>query len=187
MGLVHRIDRPASGVLVLARTSKAAARLARSFQSRKAHKRYFALVQGDIDLEPILQDYIRKSDRQIEIVSERTQGAKFARLRWRKLGFERGVSLLDIELETGRPHQIRLQFSSRGFHILGDYRYGGTQLFDKRNIALHAYALELDHPTKGELMRWTAPPPASWNGWCDQQWLHQVESIQLLEGALEFV
>lgn len=186
LGLVHRIDRPASGVMVLARTSKAARRLADQFQRRSVQKRYAAIVEGGRgavrtaggadhdDIEPPVglqgagrwTDFIRKRGETPEIVDAGVDGAKQAVLTWnaRPLAAhgERPRSLVDIRLETGRPHQIRLQFSSRGHPLVGDLRYGAQSRLDGRNLALHAYALTIEHPTLREPMTFCSLPPRTW-------------------------
>lgn len=175
LGLVHRLDRPASGVMVLARTSKAARRLADQFQRRSVQKCYAAIVEagnsdgrvvGPLEGAGRWTDHIRKRDESPEIVDASSDGAKRAVLTWtaRPLAADGGrhSSLADIRLETGRPHQIRLQFSSRGYPLVGDLRYGANTRLDGRNLALHAYSLTLEHPTRREPMTFCALPPRTW-------------------------
>jgi len=158
-GLVHRLDRPASGVMVIARTSKAASRLTAQWKRRVPVKRYLALVEGKVEGSGSWVDHIVKVDRRASIVSNGHPAGKKAILSYSVISSGDGLSCLDILLETGRPHQIRLQCSSRGFPILGDLRYGSERLFDGRNLALHAYSLELEHPVKLEKMEfiWKKP------------------------------
>lgn len=159
LGLVHRLDRPVGGVMVFAKTSKAAGRLSSQFKDRAAHKRYVAIVEGSTPAAGECVDWLLKdeSTNTTRAVKEGTEGAKKAILRYRTLARENGTSLVDIELLTGRPHQIRVQFSSRGFPIVGDMRYNpharpGTQ------IRLHAYTLTVKHPTLQEpLTFWSIP------------------------------
>jgi len=159
LGLVHRLDRPVGGVMVFARTSKAAARLTAQFRDRTAHKRYVAIVEGSAPASGECVDWLLKDERTntTRVVPEGTDGAKKAILRYRTLARENGTSILDVELLTGRPHQIRVQLSSRGLPILGDMRYNpnakpGTQ------IRLWAYTLTVKHPTLGEpLTFWSIP------------------------------
>lgn len=165
LGLVHRLDRPASGIMILGRTSKAAARLTQQFKNHRPIKRYWAIVIGDPGRGETWEDHMVKDERTARIVPATHAKAKSARLTWKTLGREQGCSLVDVELHTGRPHQIRLQFASRGFPLLGDVRYGATKEFDGRNLALHCHTLEVDHPTRKTPMRWTAPPPDSWGDW----------------------
>ncbi|CAM2007765.1 RluA family pseudouridine synthase [Acanthopleuribacter pedis] len=165
LGLVHRLDRPASGLMVLARTSKAAARLTRQFQARTPHKRYWALLQGRLDGAGRWEDYLIKSGRVVSVVSQKNPKAKYAALRWRALAYHKDTTLVAVELETGRPHQIRVQFASRGFPLLGDLRYRATRRFDGENLALHCFQLGLEHPTRREPMRWEQDAPATWSDW----------------------
>ena len=159
LGLVHRLDRPVGGVMVFAKTSKAATRLTNQFKDRTAHKRYAAIVEGYAPASGECVDWLYKDEKTntTRVVPEGTDGAKKAILRFRTLARENGTSLLDVELLTGRPHQIRVQLSSRGLPIVGDMRYNpkavpGTQ------IRLHAYTLTVKHPTLSEPMTfWSIP------------------------------
>ncbi len=162
LGLVHRLDRPASGVMALARTSKAAARLSEQFRKRTPEKRYLALVEGRWEGAGGGVDHLVKEGRTVRVVPEGYPGAKRAELRWRVLGTAEGLSLVEVALATGRPHQIRVQMAHRGHPLLGDVRYGAARELDGRNLALHCYLLGLTHPTRKEPMRWSAPPPAAW-------------------------
>lgn len=165
LGLVHRLDRPASGLMVLARTSKAAERLSRQFEQRTVQKRYLALVEGELRGEGTWRDHLLKEDRKVRVVSAGVAGAKAASLSWRAIATAGGCTLVDIELHTGRAHQIRLQFASRGHALLGDLRYGAQRKFDGRNLALHAYTLSFKHPTQEKQCSWTLLPPATWAGY----------------------
>jgi len=171
LGLVHRLDRPVSGVVVLARTSKAAGRLSEQFRERSPEKQYLALVEGRLLGEGERDDYLVKKDRKVEVVKPSYPGARRALLRWRSLATDRvkkgDVSLVDVELVTGRAHQVRVQLAAMGNPILGDLRYGAKRELDGRNLALHSYALTVDHPTLDERLTFRAPPPASWRGYFD--------------------
>ena len=173
VGLVHRLDRPTSGVVVLARTSKAAGRLSQQFRSRSVDKRYLAVVAGRLAEAGEAVDGIRKGrGGGVEVVPVDSEGAKRAALRWRTLARGSGRSLVEVELLTGRKHQIRAQLAARGAPVLGDFRYGNEVPFaDGRGIALHAVRLTLAHPTRKELIMFVSAPPASWFG--------------LFEGAVE--
>ena len=160
LGLVHRLDRPVGGVMVFARTSKAAARLTAQFKDRRAKKRYVAIADGDPAPYGECVDWLYKdeSTNTTRVVSEDTPGAKRAVLRYTVLAKERGTALLDVELLTGRPHQIRVQLSSRKLPIVGDMRYHpnakpGTQ------IRLWSYMLTVQHPTLNEPMTFYSIPP----------------------------
>lgn len=164
LGLVHRLDRPASGVMVFARTSKAAARLSGQFREGTPRKRYIALVEGSESGQGRCRDYLVKENETVRIVGEGYPQARHAELVWQARATRDGLSLVDIDLLTGRPHQIRVQLASRGLHILGDLRYGSRREFDGRNLALHSYRLGLEHPVLKTPAAWTALPPESWRG-----------------------
>ncbi|MDA7950701.1 MAG: RluA family pseudouridine synthase [Pirellulaceae bacterium] len=181
LGVPHRLDRPASGVLVLARHVRATKKISEQFQHRTVKKKYWALLEGEVqDDNGTWQDFMRKVPGQplSEIVSPLENKAKTAILHFRKLlvstvehnGQKHKVTWVEIELETGRTHQIRLQTSSRGHPILGDTLYKATLPFGpqyddlrKRSIALHARSLKLDHPMTRLPIEFTAPLPACWN------------------------
>ncbi|MGI6160672.1 MAG: RluA family pseudouridine synthase [Christensenellales bacterium] len=163
LGLVHRLDRPVGGVMVFARTSKAAKRLSEQFALQKPVKRYAAVVHGGKEggrlVGWILKD--GKANKVSVFASERP-GAKRAELEYTKLESVNGLSLLDVNLFTGRPHQIRAQLADAGMEIYGDMKYGGRE---KGNIALWSYMLEIEHPTLKKSMRFAEPPPDEypWN------------------------
>jgi 23S rRNA pseudouridine1911/1915/1917 synthase len=162
LGLVHRLDRPASGLMVLARTSKAAARLTDQFRLHVVEKRYLAWVEGQPDPSGALKDWLLKEEERVRVVPPGTPGGKEARLSYEVIQRLEGSALVVIRLQTGRPHQVRVQFASRGFPLVGDLRYGASQVLDGRNLALHAAALAVDHPTRTERLGWTAPLDARW-------------------------
>ncbi|MDX1430720.1 MAG: RNA pseudouridine synthase [Rhodothermales bacterium] len=162
LGLVHRLDRPASGVMVFARTSKAAARLSRQFRDRTVAKRYFALVEGRLTGSGTAVARIRKSGRGVEEVPNDAAGGMEAELFWRSELLLPSTTLVHVDLSSGRKHQIRFQLSQEHHPIVGDFRYGSTMELDGRNIALHCYSLALDHPTRKVRMSWHSRPPASW-------------------------
>lgn len=158
-GLLHRIDRPVSGVLVIARTSKAAARLTSQFKARTTVKRYLALVRGSIQGQGTLTHWIHKSEGQARIVAESHPRGKLAILEYRVLERSHGLSLVDVHLKTGRPHQIRLQFSHIGHRIIGDIRYGEKHPWEDGQLGLHAWSLSFEHPVqkKNIQVNWSAP------------------------------
>lgn len=167
LGLVHRLDRPVGGVMVFARTGKAAARLTAQFKNRQAKKRYVAIVAGQTPYCRSLSDWLLKdeSTNRTSVVQEGTKDAKLAKLRYCTLASENGTTLLDVELFTGRPHQIRVQLSHDGHPIVGDMRYNpeakaGTQ------IRLWAYALTILHPTLNEPLTFYSTP--NWNAYAPQ-------------------
>ena len=160
LGLVHRLDRPASGVVVLARTSKAASRLSEEIRSRRLRKTYWAQVAGEIPPQGQFIDQLERDAFNSRVVEH--PAGKEARLSYKRLNYADGVSLVEIALETGRHHQIRVQFSHRGFPILGDRRYGSEHPFAADAIALHAREMIIRHPTQGNEMRFVAEAHGAW-------------------------
>ena len=160
LGLVHRLDRPVSGVMVFARTSKAASRLSEQIRTRKVDKIYRAVVQGRMEASGSLENYILKdtSSNTVTVYDKELPGSKLAVLDYRTVKFYGDRSLVDIKLGTGRAHQIRAQLAYSGHPILGDRRYGDTALWGG-DIALQAYRLEFDHPTKGSRMSFEIQAP----------------------------
>ena len=166
LGLVHRLDRPVSGVMVLARTSKAAARLSTQFRTRQVRKIYWALVQGTVPPHGTLVDQIVRHG----VTSHVTRGGKGARaeLDFRRLACWQDMSWVEVVLGTGRHHQIRVQFAHYGHPVVGDLRYGATQRFTRHALALHARALTLTHPTHLTRLTFTAEPEECWPAPCKQ-------------------
>ena len=170
VGLVQRLDRPASGVMVLARTSKAATRLTEAFTAREIEKRYLAVVEGRIDGAGARTDWLVKKNERIRVVAEGTPGAKEARMRWRALAHDGARTLVGVELLTGRPHQARLQLAALGVPVLGDFKHGArTPFADGRAVALHAWRLAFDHPVRRVPVAFEAPPPLPWRGLFDSE------------------
>lgn len=165
LGVVSRLDASTSGVLVLARTSKAAARLSAQFRERDADKTYWALVEQPPD-PPAgeLSHWVLKNDRQarMEIVPPRKRGAQHAKLAYQTLRSGKNRTLVEIRLHTGRKHQIRLQLATIGCPILGDRKYGSRVEFPGPGIALHAARLTIEHPTTKERLCFRALPPKAW-------------------------
>ena len=164
LGLVHRLDRPVGGVMVFARTSKAASRLAPQFASHKAKKRYAAIVTGSPKAYAKLEDYIRKDESTLSAVicSPSAPGAKNAALEYYRLTERGGLTLLDVSLFTGRHHQIRAQLANAGYPIWGDQRYNPAAKAGQQ-VALWAYSLTIEHPTLKQEMTFTLPPHgAAW-------------------------
>ena len=163
LGIVSRLDAGVSGVLVLARTSKAAARLSEQFRERQARKVYWAIVdKPPKQNDATLTDWLKKDEKtqRMVVTSAHAIGAQKARLSYRLLQPLPSGSLLEIELETGRKHQIRVQLAHLGCPILGDHKYGSRRKLAV-GIALHAHLLEIIHPVSKEAMRFTAPLPES--------------------------
>ena len=159
LGLVHRLDRPVGGVMVFARTSKAAERLSREFSAHTMEKRYLAVVKGVLSAPMELHDYLLKDAKSgmVRVCSADTPGAKEARLRTVPIASENGTTLVDVELMTGRSHQIRVQHMNAGFPLWGDNRYGGGKPGEQ--IALWAYRLTVTHPTLKTPVALEALPP----------------------------
>lgn len=164
LGLVHRLDRPVSGVVLFARTSKAASRLSEQFQKRTVEKRYQAVVEGRISpAEGTLIDWLIKDEEQnlVSRVASGTTGAREAILKYRTLKSGQKNSLVQIDLQTGRSHQIRVQLAGVGCPIVGDRKYGSATGL-RGTIALHAAALSFEHPTRKERISVSADIPEGW-------------------------
>ena len=167
LGIVSRLDEPVSGVLLFARNSKATSRLARQFREREAEKTYWAIVSGHPRPQRAeLVDWLVKNhlDRKSDIATAGTDGAQEARLVYQVLHEYAEHSLLQVQLKTGRKHQIRAQLSSRGHFIVGDRKYGSNDSF-AAGIALHARRLVVVHPKSFAPFEITAPLPESWETW----------------------
>jgi 23S rRNA pseudouridine1911/1915/1917 synthase len=165
LGVVSRLDAAVSGALVLARTSKAADRLTKQFQSGQVEKVYWALVESAPQpAEGELSQWLVKNDKaqRMEIVPARARGAQQARLSYRTLGKERMGVLVEVWLHTGRKHQIRLQMAGIDCPIVGDRKYGGRKAFAPGGIALHCVRLAIEHPTTKERLVFTSGPPGAW-------------------------
>jgi 23S rRNA pseudouridine1911/1915/1917 synthase len=164
LGVVSRLDTPVSGVVVLARTSKAARRLNEQFRAHTVTKEYWAIVEGtDIPPQGECVDWIwhDERNRRMKIVPRGAPDALEAQLGFRLLKAIGSASLLEVELRTGRKHQIRVQLAHRGWPIVGDRQYGGRRKFSD-GIALHARRLVIVHPVKGDVLEFVAPVPESW-------------------------
>lgn len=168
LGLVHRLDRPTGGVMVFAKTSKSAERLCEQFKTDEVHKRYFAVVVGcPREKRGRLVHFLKKDERNnmVTIVPASTVGAKRAELTYEVLDTEKGFSLVEINLITGRSHQARVQMAALGTPIYGDVKYGGNKT-PKAMLNLYAVELHFDHPVTKEHMRFICYPPEDrpmWN------------------------
>ena len=168
MGLPHRLDRPVSGVLLLCKTSKGLTRMSDIFKKREIKKTYHAIIQVvPSDLSGTLTSYVKKSGKmnRSNISDKSFKGAKLAVLHYKLIGQIKDYSLLEIELETGRSHQIRVQLSQHKMPILGDLKYKPQRPLIDKSIALHAHSLSFIHPVKKEPVRITARYPNTewWN------------------------
>lgn len=159
LGLVHRLDRPVGGVMVFARTSKAASRLSEAFRTHEQDRRYLAVAEGEIAKDTELTDYLFKDGKtgMVRVVKKDFPGGKHARLITRPLKCREGLTLTHVQLFTGRAHQIRVQHAHAGHPLWGDMRYGHG--VPGRQIALWACELMLEHPTKHEMLRFVSAPP----------------------------
>lgn len=160
-GLVHRLDRPTGGVMVFAKTSKAASRLAEQMRGGDFEKKYFAVLAGcPKEKKATLVNYLKKNpvNNMVYICPPTTDGAKMASLDYEVLEEEGGCSLVRVRLHTGRTHQIRVQMAGLGTPVYGDMRYGGENA-KKGGLALWAYSLCFTHPVTKERMRFMAEPP----------------------------
>ncbi|NLF07266.1 MAG: RluA family pseudouridine synthase [Pirellulaceae bacterium] len=164
LGVMSRLDAPVSGVVLLARTSKAAKRMTEQFRTHAVDKLYWALVEGTVrPASGALVDWVGHDERhrRMHVVGPTLPGAKEARLSYKLISTLEGCSWLEVRLETGRKHQIRLQLSHHGNPIVGDRKYGGRASFP-HGIALHARRLCVSHPTTGAALEFEAPPPDAW-------------------------
>ena len=159
---VHRLDRETAGLMVYAKTKRAAAALSAAISARELKKEYRAVVQGEPPENGELCDLLYRDagKNKSYVVKRLRRGVREARLRYETLGRCEGLSLLLVRLDTGRSHQIRVQFASRGFPLVGDTKYGSAHREAK--LALFASALAFPHPITGEAMRFEAEPPESW-------------------------
>jgi 23S rRNA pseudouridine1911/1915/1917 synthase len=161
IGLVHRLDRPAGGAMVFAKTSKGAARLSEQIRNRSFGKNYYAIVEGILEKkEGGLENYLIKDTNKnfVKVVNSNLDG-KFAKLNYKVKMEKENFSLVEIELETGRFHQIRVQFSNIGHPLYGDIKYGGKQNKYYNGIGLWSSRLSILHPTKGNEIRIIAKLP----------------------------
>ena len=179
LGVVQRLDKPVSGVLLFARTSKAASRLSEQFREGMVEKTYWAIVENQIlsggrkhpeipwahSDTGSLEDWLKKDEPQtrVEVVSAEMPGARFARLLFTVRGRHDGLTWLELRPHTGRKHQLRVQLASRGCPIYGDEKYGSDRLFG-HSIALHSRSLTFLHPTTKEPITLKADVPKIWRG-----------------------
>lgn len=169
LGLVHRLDRPVGGVMVFAKTSKAASRLSNTIRKNEMEKTYLAVVRGVPKKSGTLKDFLWKDrdKNKTEVVSANKKGAKEAILAYEVIGTVDDLSLVKINLITGRSHQIRVQFASRGYPLYGDQKYGSDVNKSGQQIALWAYKLTFPHPVRDEMVKTYSSPPKEhpWSNW----------------------
>jgi 23S rRNA pseudouridine1911/1915/1917 synthase len=169
LGLVHRLDRPTGGVMVFAKSSKAASRLSEQLRNGDFEKRYFAVLMGvPKEEKATLTHYMKKNaiNNVVYICPPTVAGAKFAELEYKLLEKKEDLSLVDVRLHTGRSHQIRVQMSAIGTPVYGDMRYGGEKA-KKGYLALWSYYLSFSHPVSKERMVFRVQPPKDLTPWKD--------------------
>lgn len=155
---IHRLDKPVSGIVVFAKTSKALSRLNEEIRGKNVKKHYLAQVEGFLDKrEGLLEHYLFHGEHKA-LLSNAKEG-KLAKLRYKVIQEKPGLSALSIFLETGRYHQIRAQLSFSGHPIIGDHKYGSKIAFQENAIALHHYSFSIAHPVTKEIMVFQAPCP----------------------------
>ena len=169
LGVVHRLDRPVSGLVVFAKTSKALSRLNNMFRDGEVHKTYWAIVKNKPRLEEAeLVNWIVRNEKQNKSYAydHEVKNSKKAILRYKMIGSSDHYSLLEVNLLTGRHHQIRCQLAKMGCPIKGDLKYGAQRSNPDGSICLHARMVKFIHPVSKELIELTAPVPAGnlWNG-----------------------
>ena len=162
LGLVHRLDRPVGGVMLLAKTSKAASRLSEQIRKRTVKKRYLAVVNGQPPANGFLEHHIIKDEKTntVKVIKKPVKNSKPAQLSFLKLEQSKNLALLEINLITGRAHQIRIQLAEAGTPIIGDQKYGKGEV--KTDIALFAHSFQAEHPTLKETMIFKAVKPAGY-------------------------
>ncbi|CAN5888300.1 RNA pseudouridine synthase [soil metagenome] len=171
VGLVHRLDRPVSGVVLFGKTSKGAARLSKQFREGTVEKLYWAIVEGEVDGEAgEWADWLGKDEANnvVRVVAKGSEGGRPARLGYRVLGRDRGRTTLELRPITGRSHQLRVQLASRGLPITGDRKYGASSSVRAEDggfrIGLHARSVRFAAPTRSAVIEAIAPVPPDWPG-----------------------
>lgn len=155
LGLIHRLDRPVGGVMVFAKTSKCASRLSEQVRERILKKEYYAIVEGKLEKSGVLKDYLLKNSKNNTVYVDKR--GKEAILEYNLLEYKNGLSFVNINLKTGRSHQIRVQFSSRNHPLYGDQRYNKNAI-PGQQIALFAHSLTLIHPITKEKLKFDVKP-----------------------------
>lgn len=167
VGLVHRLDRPTGGVMVYAKTSKAAARLSEQMKTGDFVKKYYAVLVGTLNKkQQTVTNYLKKNviNNMVYVCGQSVEGAKFAELEYKVIEEKAGLSFTEITLHTGRSHQIRVQMSHLGCPVYGDMRYGGENAV-KGNLALWATSLSFTHPVTKERLTFKIEPPKELSPW----------------------
>ena len=157
LGLVHRLDRPVGGIMVFAKTSKAASRLNEQIKNDEFKKKYYAVIEGIIELkEGKFEDYLLKDNKTNKVVVDKK--GKYALLEYKVLSEKNDLSLVEVDLHTGRSHQIRVQFASRNYPLYGDQKYNKKAIC-KEQIALYSHFLSFKHPVTKETMEFNLDLP----------------------------
>ena len=162
MGVVHRLDRPVSGVVLMAKTSKALSRMNELFRSKQTRKTYLALSfrRPPLEHDQLIHWLVKDESRNItKAFARENKSGQRSELSYTFLGTQEDYHLLQVEPITGRPHQIRVQLASQGCPILGDLKYGATTPLPDKSIALHAFRLQFEHPVQKTPIQITAPLP----------------------------
>lgn len=166
VGMLHRLDRPTGGIVMFAKTSKAAERLSKDIKDRKVNKKYLAVLSGvPRDKVGHLENYLKKDEKTntVKLCTSSEEDAKFAELNYKVLEYNEKYSLVEIDLTTGRSHQIRVQMSANKTPVFADFKYGkGVK---DVNLALFAYKLQFTHPTTKKLMTFIVEPPIEEMPW----------------------
>jgi 23S rRNA pseudouridine1911/1915/1917 synthase len=157
LGIVHRLDRPVGGVMVFARTSKAAARLSEQIRKGEFKKTYICMCEGK-PKGGKMEHYLRKDfkDNKVKVVSQDTEGAKYSLLKYEVIGFKDNIATCQVDLITGRSHQIRIQFAASGYPLINDMKYN-KKAKPGNWIALYSKSIAFEHPTKKEPVEFSAP------------------------------
>ena len=180
LGLIHRLDRPTGGVMVFAKSSKAASRLSEQLRNGDFEKRYYTVLVGiPKDEKATLTHYMKKNavNNMVYVCPATVLGAKLARLDYELIDKKDDLALVDVRLHTGRSHQIRVQMSAMGTPVYGDMRYGGEKA-KKGYLALWAYYLSFTHPVSKERMVFRVQPPKDVNPWVNFDTERSVKIIK---------
>jgi len=167
LGLLHRLDRPVGGLMILARNHDAARKLNRQFRDQTLQKNYITIAEGKTPVNGVWIHHLAKDHDKnvVHTVDKDKPGSKKAVLSYQQLSVRRNLSLLSIHLQTGRPHQIRVQLAAEGYPVWGDYKYGSPGQPQGRTVALRSYEMSFVHPSTGNRMslRTTIPNTEPWN------------------------
>lgn len=170
LGIPHRLDRPVSGVCLLAKTSKALERFTEMFRNSEVHKIYWALCcNAPREKEALVENWLTRNEKQNKsyVIPSERKGAKLAKLKYRHIADTERYHLLEVELLTGRHHQIRCQLSNMGCTIKGDLKYGAPRSNPDGGICLHAHEVSFVHPVRKTELNIVCPPPENWKGISD--------------------